>query len=118
MAVRERGREEAGRPPAARIAWSDAATIIERRVRAFNPWPVAHVYHQGHRIRVWRAAVVDAAPATGLPGEVLSVDRAGIAVRCGTGVLRLTELQRDGGRRLGADAFLRGYSVTPGERFE
>jgi len=105
-------------PSEARIQWSDAAVVIERRVRAFNPWPVAHFYHRGNRIRVWRAGLIDAVSAGGVPGEVRAADRAGILVRCGPGALRITELQRDGGKRLGVGEFLNGYPITPGERFQ
>ena len=105
-------------PGEARIQWSEAASVIARRVRAFNPWPVAHGYYRGGRIRVWGADPAGTARAPAGPGNVLSADRAGITVACGSGVLRITELQRDGGKRLGAGEFLNGYPITPGERFE
>ncbi len=105
-------------PGEARIAWGDPAVLIERRVRAFNPWPVAHFYHRGNRIRVWRAGVAPPRTAAAAPGEVLRVDRSGVLVSCGRAALRITELQRDGGKRLAVEEFLNGYPMRAGERCE
>ena len=83
----------------ARINWKDTAVEIERRIRAFNPWPVAWCQVGGDRTRVWSAAV--AGDASGhAPGTILSADKTGIDVATGNGVLRLLELQRPGKRRM------------------
>jgi methionyl-tRNA formyltransferase len=105
----------------ARIDWSRAAAEIERQVRAFNPFPGAVARLRAEDIKVWRSTLVSTAPVAagiGSPGAILRVDDAGIEVACGVGALRLTELQRAGGKRLSADAFLRGCAVVPGESFE
>lgn len=105
----------------ARIDWTRPAVEIERQVRAFNPFPGALARLRADDIKVWRSTLVSgapAAPAVGSPGAILRVDDAGIEVACGVGALRLTELQRAGGKRLSADAFLRGCAVAPGESFE
>jgi len=105
----------------ARIDWRRAAVEIERQIRAFNPFPGALARLRAEDIKVWRSTLVSAAPVSagvGSPGSILRVHNEGIEVACGVGALRLTELQRAGGKRLSADAFLRGCAVAPGESFE
>jgi methionyl-tRNA formyltransferase len=105
----------------ARIDWTRPAIEIERQIRAFNPFPGALARLRADDIKVWRSTQVSAAPVApgvGSPGAILRVGDAGIEVACGVGALRLTELQRAGGKRLSADAFLRGCAVAPGESFE
>jgi methionyl-tRNA formyltransferase len=105
----------------ARIDWTRAAVEIERQVRAFNPFPGAFARLRADDIKVWRSTLVSAASAASgvrSPGSILRVDNEGIEVACGVGALRITELQRAGGKRLWADAFLRGCAVAPGESFE
>lgn len=105
----------------ARIDWTRPAVDIERQIRAFNPFPGALARLRADDIKVWRSTQVSAAPVApgvGSPGAILRVGDAGIEVACGVGALRLTELQRAGGKRLSADAFLRGCAVAPGESFE
>ena len=99
----------------AAIAWSQAAELIARRVRAFNPFPGAFTTWRGEAIKVWRCGVADAVTSSGrTPGTVLAADASGIAVQCGQGVLMLTELQRAGGKRLSANEFLRGFALPAG----
>ena len=98
----------------ARIDWSRAAASIERQVRAFDPDPGAFTFLAGDMLKVWRAAVVSG--ASGTPGAVLDVDRQGVLVACGHDALRLTEMQRAGGKRLPAHAFLAGCPVERGTR--
>ncbi|HMN21804.1 MAG TPA: methionyl-tRNA formyltransferase [Ottowia sp.] len=101
----------------AAIDWRLPAATIERRIRAFDPFPGASTSLEGVPLKVWRASVdAQALPAGALPGDVLAVDDDGIGVACGEGVLRLAELQRAGGRRLPARAFLAGCPVAPGMR--
>jgi len=99
----------------ARVRWARRATEIDRQVRAFNPFPGATARLHGADLKLWQARVVDLA---GEPGRVLAVDRTGIVVACGEGALRLEALQRAGGKRLSASAFLHGNPVAAGERFE
>ena len=98
----------------ARIDWSRAAASIERQVRAFDPDPGAFTFLAGDMLKVWGAAVVSG--ASGTPGAVLDVDRQGVLVACGHDALRLTEMQRAGGKRLPAHAFLAGCPVERGTR--
>jgi methionyl-tRNA formyltransferase len=98
----------------AELGWSRPAVELERVVRALRPVPGARTQLRGEGLKVWRARCVDGA---GPPGTVLSNGPDGVRVACGEGALLLTELQRAGGLRLGAAAFLRGFSVASGEQF-
>jgi methionyl-tRNA formyltransferase len=91
------------------IDWHAGAAVIERRLRAFDPFPGASTQLAGDTIKCWRGEVV---PGRGAPGEVLEASDAGIVVACGEGALRLTELQRAGGKRLPAAAFLQGRPLV------
>ncbi len=98
------------------IDWREPAAVIERRLRAFDPFPGATGVLGGETIKCWRGSVVD---ASGAPGEVLGVADDGVTVACGAQALRLTQLQRAGGKRLAVGAFLHGKaSVAPGMVFE
>ncbi len=81
------------------------ADELERLVRAFNPWPVAEMLLAGERVRVHAAQALDET-VTQAPGAILRATRDGIDVATGHGLLRLTQLQRDGGRVLGAHEYL------------
>jgi methionyl-tRNA formyltransferase len=98
------------------IEWREPAAAIERRVRAFNPVPGAQTRHTGAVLKIWRAGLEHGIHAA--PGTVCAAGPAGIVVACGTDALRITELQRAGGKRLAAGAFLAGYKLASGARFE
>jgi methionyl-tRNA formyltransferase len=99
-----------------RIDWHADAARIQRQIRAFNPAPGCTSRIRGVELKLWRAAI--AAASEGTPGCVLQADTAGVVVACGQGALRVTELQRPGGRKMPAAEFLRGFALAPGERFE
>ncbi|MBA1146750.1 methionyl-tRNA formyltransferase [Ectothiorhodospiraceae bacterium WFHF3C12] len=98
------------------VDWAEDAEVICRRVRAFNPWPVAQARFGGQWLRIWRASAMDGNPQSE-PGEVLAVGASGIDVAAGRGVLRLLELQAPGGRRLAASDFLNGHPIARGDLF-
>jgi methionyl-tRNA formyltransferase len=100
----------------AAINWSQDAAVIARRVRAFNPFPGASGSLRGELIKCWQAQAVPGATSHA-PGTVLQADAQGVLVQCGEGALLVTELQRPGGKRLNAQAFLRGFALVPGEVF-
>ena len=87
----------------ARLDWSESATALARRVRAYNPVPGAWFELDGERIKVWRAAAIQ--DAGGPPGVVLDAGKQGVDVGCGDGALRLLDVQRPGRRKIAADAF-------------
>jgi len=96
------------------LDWHGNADDLARQVRAFNPFPVAQATFQGEAWRIWMAYAV--AGVSGDPGEVLDTSN-GILVACGAGALRITEVQRPGGKRLSARDFLAGNQLKPGDRF-
>ncbi|MGN2248652.1 methionyl-tRNA formyltransferase [Frateuria sp. GZRe14] len=89
----------------AKLDFARRALELERTVRAFDPWPVAEGAIAGESVRIWGARAVDRAhDAT--PGEVLAASRDGIELACGEGALRVTALQRPGGKRITAADYL------------
>ncbi len=92
------------------IDWSEPAEAIERKIRAYNPWPGAFMRLDRQNLKIFSASVVD---LTGQPGEVLRSDQ-GLVVAAGKGALSLTEVQLEGKRRMSAAEFLRGHAALPG----
>ena len=99
----------------AQIDWNDAAELNDRKVRAFNPVPGAASVYGDTPVKIWEARAIGG--RGGDAGEVAAVDATGITVACGTGALQITALQRAGGRRLDAGAFLAGCPIRVGDRF-
>jgi methionyl-tRNA formyltransferase len=100
----------------ARLDWQESASVLERKVRAFNPFPGAYFVVDGVPLKIWRAEVVRGVSAPS--GTVCDLDNASLTVACGEDALRLLEVQRAGGKRLSTGAFLTGYPVHVGQRFE
>ena len=100
----------------ARLDWNAHAELLARRVRAFNPWPVAHTTLDGQTLRLWHAQAESGTLAGRPPGTVLTADSDGVRVQCATGVLRITRLQLEGGKVLEARAFLNGRQLPAGTR--
>lgn len=99
----------------AEIDWSQPAEMIERKVRAFNPFPVAQTRFRDQFLKLWQVRAEAGFSTT--PGQVLRADSDGILVACGAGALAIVELQQAGGKRLSAAAFLAGNRIEPGEVF-
>lgn len=95
------------------IDWRLPAAQIERAVRAFRPSPGATARLRGEPFKIWRAQLQT---AHGAAGTVIASRNEGVLVACGEDALLLTELQRAGGKRLPAAAFLRGCPILPGEQ--
>jgi methionyl-tRNA formyltransferase len=95
------------------LDWKRSATELSRQVRAFNPFPVAQATFKNEIWRIWMAT---AAEGNSNPGEILDTAD-GILVACGDGALRITELQKPGGKRLPASEFLAGNQLRRGDRF-
>jgi methionyl-tRNA formyltransferase len=97
------------------LDWTQPNAVLARRVRAFDPFPVASTLVNGTPIKVWRA--VAAAGGHDIPpGTVVEAGAAGVTIACGQGALCVTELQRPGGKRLNAREFLAGFPIRAGER--
>lgn len=100
-----------------RVDWRGSAPVIERLIRAFQPWPGTTTSFAGRALKLWRARV-DGASLVPV-GTVLHVDRDSLVVACGEGTtLRLLEVQPENGRRMSAAAFAAGARLQPGARFE
>ena len=99
----------------AEIDWRKPAEEIERRIRAFNPAPGAWTRHEGVELKIWRAGIERGVRAA--PGTVCAAEPGGIVLACGADGLRIVELQRAGGKRLAAGAFLSGFRLASGTRF-
>jgi methionyl-tRNA formyltransferase len=101
----------------AALDWRQPAAALERRVRAFNPWPVAEArLSDERRLRVFEAAVVADGPPRREPGTIVATGRSGIDVATGDGVLRLKRIQPPAARAMDAAAYLAAHSVA-GARF-
>jgi methionyl-tRNA formyltransferase len=98
----------------AQIDWRRPAAEIERQVRAFDPAPGAQTRLDGATLKIWRSRVESG--ASGAAGIVTAAGPDGIVVACGKDALRITELQRAGGKRLPAPAFLSGFRLERGAR--
>lgn len=99
----------------AALDWALPATVLARRVRAFDPFPGGATALAGEPVKVWAAHAESAGTGAGQLGQVLAADAQGVRVQTGDGVLVLTALQRAGGKRLGAADFLRGFALAPGQ---
>jgi methionyl-tRNA formyltransferase len=99
------------------IDWQQDASQLSRRVRAFNPWPVAETRFNGGQLRIWDAEVGNVASVPPSPaGTVLAATDAGIDVACGRGVLRILRLQLAGRKALAPAEFIKGLRLA-GARF-
>ena len=96
----------------AAIDWAQPAAVIERRVRAFDPFPGASFQLDGETVKLWRARLRP--DAHGRPGEVLAAQDGRLTVACGDGALDLLLLQRPGGRRIDAAAMLQARAGLAG----
>jgi len=97
------------------IDWTHAARVIWNRVRGLTPWPGAFTHlPAGPKpllLKLWKAEPLT---TPGAPGVVISADKSRIVIGCGEGALRVTELQREGGRHLSAAEFLAGHPIAAG----
>ncbi|MDB6130975.1 MAG: Methionyl-tRNA formyltransferase [Verrucomicrobiales bacterium] len=98
------------------ILWNQPASVISNKVRAFTPWPGAFTFIQTHDVRkmlkIWVATPLE---EKGEAGKVVSVSGDGILIGCGESSLRVTELQKEGGRRMKSREFLAGNKMEIGQ---
>ena len=103
----------------AAIDWAQSAEHIVRRVRAFNPFPVASTDIKGETLKIWNAQVAPGMPPAGTEfGTILAVESEGIAIAAINSIVTITELQRAGAKRMRAADFVRGFDLQPGMSFE
>ena len=95
----------------AALDWTEPAAVLERRVRAFNPWPVAWCELDGKRLRVWRASADNTAHEHA-PGQILTGEPDRISIATSAGYLHLLEIQPEGRRRMLASDYLNARPAT------
>ncbi|CAD6533314.1 Methionyl-tRNA formyltransferase [Paraburkholderia kirstenboschensis] len=109
--------EKIGKHEAA-LDWRRPASVLARQVRAFDPFPGSvATLEDGTSIKIW-AATPELAQGGDAPGTITSVSPEGVVVTCGEGALRLTQLQKPGGKRLPVREFLAGFALATGQRFQ
>ncbi len=100
------------------LDWSRPAAELDCRIRGTFPWPGAHTFRDGKRVKVIAAEVregdVDGGAA---PGQVVAASKRGIDVACGSGLLRLRQVQPEGKKAMDAASYVNGFRVAPGERW-
>jgi len=99
---------------AGRIDWGQPAEAIERKIRAYNPWPgafttIAAKLKQPRNLKIFSAVIVD---HTGSPGEIAYAAERGLVIAAGSHALSLQEVQLEGKRRMSATEFVRGFDVA------
>ena len=96
--------KELGRPD-----WSREAAEIRSLINGLNPWPCVSVPYEGGRLKLLRAVCCE---GNGKPGTVIKADpKAGLAIACGSGAVRILELQAPGGKQMKAEDYLRGHGI-------
>lgn len=101
----------------ARIDWREPAAIIERRIRAFDPFPGCETALGGTKLKIWRATADENAPNSA-PGLVFASSAERVLVQTGQGALSLKVVQQPGGKRLPIGEFQRGHPIACGSIFE
>jgi len=97
------------------VDWTRPAAVLQRKVRALDPWPVASTTWRGKTLRIWEAVPGAKNIAAGVPGTIVQADASGIHVHTGDGVLILRRLQAEGGKILAAGDFLNGHRLAAGD---
>lgn len=96
--------------------FSGSAAEEERKLRAFKDWPVLHSYLNGQTVKFYKAQVIDL-PPEGDHGTIAKVDKDSFQINCGSGRLKILELQLQGKKRMKTEDFLRGRKLEKGDRF-
>jgi methionyl-tRNA formyltransferase len=109
--------EKIGKHEAA-LDWRRPAAVLARQVRAFDPFPGGvGTLEDGSSVKIWAALPVDA-QGNSAPGTITEVSPDGVVVACGEAALRLTQLQKPGGKRLPVREFLAGSTLAADQRFQ
>ena len=97
----------------AQIDWTQSASQLALKIRAFNPFPSAQTTLDGASLKLWQASAI---AGQGTAGTLIAVEKDALIIACGEGALRVTELQKAGGKRLSAAAFLSGSPLAIGQQ--
>ena len=99
------------------INWNESCSLLQRRIRAFNPWPGSETWYKEIKLRIWQSEC-DNETHQHEPGVIISADKSAIRVACREGILRILVLQRPGGKPLGVADFLNGMKLDAGSRLK
>lgn len=94
--------------------FTKSASELDALVRGLDPWPVAYTYYEGQPLKVWKVAVSDH-EKTGEPGKILDINKDGLYVQTGEGVLVIEEIQAPNKRRMPVSEYIKGNTMTVGE---
>lgn len=97
----------------AALDWTRPAVELDRKIRAFNPFPGAYGMLDGAPLKIWRARPI---AASGVPGRILALTEGEMHIACGDGALAVSEVQKAGGKRLPVSAFLAGHALQVGDK--
>ena len=100
------------------VDWTRPAASICNQVRAMVPWPRTYAFIKGMRVVIHQAHAAGDDGHRETPGEIIRADAESIIAACGEGILHITELQREGKKRISASDFLKGFPLAPGDVFE
>lgn len=101
-----------------RIDWHQPAAAIHNLVRGLNPWPGAYCKYQNKSLKIWQTRVYNESTLCAQPGQVIQLTKEGLVVETGKGIIELLEVQPESKRRMKANDFVCGYSLTIGNMFE
>ncbi len=94
------------------IRFQDSARLVRGMINGLNPWPCAVVSYEKEKLKLLRAAEAD---GSGRPGEILRADpKEGLLIACGSGAVRILEMQAPGGKRMKPEDYLRGHRIRTG----
>ena len=97
------------------LDWNRPAEELERLIRGLNPWPSAYTKMDGKTLKIWKAQVLEEEREDQMPGTILLTDQQEFMVQTGKGILKITELQLEGKKRMDTSSFLRGYHLEGGK---
>ncbi len=100
----------------ARIDWNETSQVIDNKIKAYYPWPVAHTYFDDKYLRIWDSEVLSGDDDKNSPGEILDINKEGVIVKCSGGKIILKGIQPEGKKEMLAADFARG-SKLEGRRF-
>lgn len=100
-----------------KIDFNKSPDEIERLIRGFDPWPGAFCSLDGETVKIWRANAIEET-SENKPGTVVFADETGIGICCGGKILKVTEIQAPGKKRMKVSDYLRGHKITKESRFE
>ena len=100
----------------ARIDWNENPKTIDKKIKAYYPWPVAHTYLDNKYFRIWDSKTSIENDEGGSPGEIVDINKEGLVVKCSGGRIILKGVQPEGKKEMLATDYARGNKLE-GKRF-